>query len=175
MSSESETGKIKKASDARAQENGVASTRKTARGGPRLQTRQLVRFNLDREEYGIDVYLVDEIRRATGIIAGEVVSTRICGTIQVKEQMVEVIDTRTCLGYPARPVDSLARIILVSYKEKVCGMLVDGVSEVLRMPKKAQKAPGASLGPVDPKLIQEIFVVDEQQIAVLDWPRILDL
>jgi len=175
MSSESETGRIRKSSGPKAREKRIASTKHAVRSGPKLQIRQLVRFRLDDEEYGIDVHLVDEIRRAGGIVTTRIESARICGTITVADRTVDVVDVRSSLGYPTRPADSRTRIILVRHNDRVRGMLVDTVSEVIRITGKPERAEASVESRVDPELIRETLWVDEQSIAVLDWLRILDL
>ncbi len=177
MSSESETGKIQKPSKpgSRARRRSADTRPAPAGDGPKLQGRQLVRFGLDAQEYGIDVHLVDEIRRAGGLAEPDNTTTGIRGTVTVHDQAVEIVDLRPRLGYPPRDTDARSRIILVRHHDRVRGMLVDTVSEVLRLTAGPEKARTSTAGPVEPGLIRERFTADEQSILVLDWLRILGL
>ena len=175
MSSESETGKMRKTRGrgktgrTRRSEKNQTGRRATAE----LHVRQLVRFAIDGAEFGVDVGLLREIRRATDMTTKSAGPSDVCGTISADGEIVEVIDLGVRLGYPPHPINPASRVILFSIRDKTRGALVDEVTEVLRLEEVMRDKSAPSNIPVETGLIQETIVVDERRIMVLDWPRVL--
>lgn len=95
---------------------------------------QWVTFHLGDEIYGIDVLQVQEVLRITEISPVPGSPDYVLGIINLRGNVVTVIDARYRFGLPPKDVDDASRIIVVDAFEKVIGLLVDNVSEVAYVP-----------------------------------------
>jgi len=98
------------------------------------ETEHLATFFLDREEYGVDVRLVQEIRRVTEITQVPRAPDFIKGVINLRGRIIPVIDLKKKLGLGEVIVGKVSRIVVVTLKGRLLGLLVDGASQVLKVP-----------------------------------------
>ncbi len=94
---------------------------------------QLVSFRLDQEEYGIEITKVQEI-----ILMGEITripqtSNYIKGLINLRSTVIPIVDLRLRFGLPPQEPTDETRIMVVNMAGKTIGIIVDAVSEVLRI------------------------------------------
>jgi purine-binding chemotaxis protein CheW len=94
----------------------------------------LATFFLDKEEYGVDVRLVQEIRRVTEITQVPRAPEFIKGVINLRGRIIPVIDLKRKLGLGEVAATKLARIVVVTLRGRLLGLLVDGASQVLKVP-----------------------------------------
>lgn len=100
----------------------------------------LVTFHLDAEEYGVDIGRVQEIIRIGHITGVPNAPEFIRGVINLRGKIIPVIDLRKRMALPETPVTKLSRIMVVEAGPKVLGLLVDRVSQVIRVPMAAVDA-----------------------------------
>lgn len=92
---------------------------------------QWVTFRLAEERYGINVMQVQEVLRMTEIAPVPGAPDYVLGIINLRGNVVTVMDTRKRFGLmPAEPDDS-TRIVIIEAEEQVVGILVDSVAEVV--------------------------------------------
>ncbi len=177
MPSESETGKIH--NTPRNDKTKRASSSKKRKTGRRpasnLHVRQLVRFALDAVEFGVDIGHVREIRRAAEMTVKSTDTTDVIGVIGGPDGVIDVVDLGLRLGHQPRPIKSTSRIIIFQGDAVVLGVLVDEVIDVLRLDRTVEDRTGVPGLRIEPELIRETLVVDDQKIVVLDWARMLGL
>jgi purine-binding chemotaxis protein CheW len=101
---------------------------------------QWVTFHLGDEIYGIDVLQVQEVLRITEISPVPGSPDYVLGIINLRGNVVTVIDARNRFGLPPKEIDDASRIIVVDAFEKVVGLLVDNVSEVAYVPNSQIEA-----------------------------------
>lgn len=93
---------------------------------------QWVTYRLADETYGINVMQVQEVLRITEIAPVPGAPSYILGIINLRGNVVTVIDTRSRFGLIAKDNnDDQSRIIIVEVNGNVIGMLVDSVTEVV--------------------------------------------
>jgi purine-binding chemotaxis protein CheW len=92
---------------------------------------QWVTYHLDNEVYGVNVMQVQEVLRITEIAPVPGAQDYVLGIINLRGNVVTVIDTRKRFGLSSKEPDDLSRIIVVEVDENVIGMLVDSVAEVV--------------------------------------------
>jgi len=103
---------------------------------------QWVTFRLGDELYGIDVLQVQEVLKITEIAQVPGAPEFILGIINLRGNVVTVVDARVRFGLPPKPADEASRIIVVDAFDKVIGLLVDNVSEVAYVPNsQIEQAP----------------------------------
>ena len=98
-----------------------------------IGTLQLVSFRLASEEYGIEITKVQEI-----ILMGEITRVPqtpeyIMGLINLRSTVIPIIDLRLRFALPQEKVSDETRIMVVNVASKTIGIIVDAVSEVLRI------------------------------------------
>ncbi len=90
-----------------------------------------VTFKLDREIYGVNVMQVREVLRYTDIAPVPGAPSYVLGIINLRGNVVTVIDTRMRFGLPTTEVTDNTRIMIIESDKQVIGILVDSVAEVV--------------------------------------------
>jgi len=93
--------------------------------------RQCVTFRLNEEIYGINVMLVQEVLRVTEIAPVPGAPNYVIGIINLRGNVVTVIDTRMRFGLPPKEMDDSTRIVIIEAENQTVGIVVDSVSEVV--------------------------------------------
>jgi purine-binding chemotaxis protein CheW len=94
---------------------------------------QFVTFILMDEVYGINVMQVQEVLRVTEIAPVPGAPSYVLGIVNLRGNVVTVIDTRKRFGLPSVEVDEASRIIVIESEKQVVGILVDAVAEVVEL------------------------------------------
>ncbi|GAC27127.1 chemotaxis protein CheW [Brumicola pallidula] len=105
-------------------------TRVTA-SDPNDEVLQWVTYRLDEETYGINVMQVQEVLRYTEIAPVPGAPEYVLGIINLRGNVVTVIDTRSRFGLPPTDITDNSRIVIIESDEQVVGILVDSVAEVV--------------------------------------------
>ena len=92
---------------------------------------QWVTFRLSGETYGINVMQVQEVLRYTEIAPVPGAPPYVLGIINLRGNVVTVIDTRLRFGLPSADTTDQTRIVIIEAENQVVGMLVDAVAEVV--------------------------------------------
>ncbi|GIC78030.1 MULTISPECIES: chemotaxis protein CheW [unclassified Moritella] len=92
---------------------------------------QWVTFKLENEVYGVNVMQVQEVLRYTEIAPVPGAPNYVIGIINLRGNVVTVIDTRVRFGLMPSEVSENSRIVIIEAEKQVIGILVDGVAEVV--------------------------------------------
>lgn len=92
---------------------------------------QCVTFTLEAETYGINVMQVQEVLREIEVAPVPGAPHYVLGIINLRGNVVSVIDARTRFGLPAKESDDMTRIIVIEAQQQIIGILVDSVAEVV--------------------------------------------
>ncbi|MDP4537563.1 chemotaxis protein CheW [Alkalimonas collagenimarina] len=109
--------------------NVAKQTAKNAESGDEVL--QWVTFKLQQETYGINVMQVQEVLRYTEIAPVPGSPDYVMGIINLRGNVVTVIDTRTRFGLEGSEVSDNSRIVIIEADKQVIGILVDSVAEVV--------------------------------------------
>ena len=136
-------------------------------------TIQVVSFKLGSEEYGVDIAQVQEINRMVSITHVPRAPQFMEGVINLRGQLIPIIDLRTRFGMPRAEHTKNTRIVVTEIGTKRVGMVVDSVSEVLRLPSdQIEEAPEMISG-VDTEYIRGVGKIEDRLIILLDLARII--
>ena len=94
---------------------------------------QLVSFVLDDVEYGVDILAVHEILRFPEITRLPNTPDFIKGVINLRGNVIPVVDVRKRFGFSAAKITDLTRIIVIETSDKLTGLMVDNVHQVVRI------------------------------------------
>ena len=92
---------------------------------------QWVTFKLDNESYGINVMQVQEVLRYTEIAPVPGAPSYVLGIINLRGNVVTVIDTRQRFGLMNAEISDNTRIVIIEADKQVVGIMVDSVAEVV--------------------------------------------
>ncbi|MGD0476358.1 MAG: chemotaxis protein CheW [Candidatus Velthaea sp.] len=137
------------------------------------KTLQAVTFALGSEEYGVDIAQVQEINRMVTITHVPRAPQFMEGVINLRGQLIPIIDLRTRFGMERSERTKNTRIVVTEIGSKRIGMVVDSVSEVLRIPvEQIEDAPDLVAG-VDTEYIRGVGKMGDRLIIMLDLARVI--
>ncbi|MFC1592423.1 chemotaxis protein CheW [Candidatus Omnitrophota bacterium] len=135
---------------------------------------QLVVFKIGDEEFGVDIAQVREIVRLLGITYMPKAPLFIEGVVNLRGQIVAIIDLAKRLGIPSSPRGDTTRIIIIEIGENTVGMIVDSVSEVLRLSSEdMEDVPGLIETEVPEHYIRGVGKLTDRLLVLLDLENVL--
>lgn len=154
-------------------ELGVAAHPTRVTGARDEARREYLAFLLGSEEYGIEIGNVREIVKPPTITEVPRAAPHILGVVTVRGEVIAVIDPRQRLKLPPGAPTNLARVIVCDVGEGSCGLLVDMVSEVIRLPPSAIEPRPQSMNAVDTEYMAGIGRDGDRMIILLDADLLL--
>jgi len=136
---------------------------------------QLVVFDLNGEHFGVGINSVESIIKMQEITAVPRAPQFVEGVTSLRGTVLPVIDLRKRFGLPAAERKQDSRIMVTQIAGVTAGIIVDSVSEVLRIPKEAIERPSPLVMTVDSAFITGIARVGEQLVILLDLGKVLAL
>ncbi|HKE37167.1 MAG TPA: chemotaxis protein CheW [Candidatus Baltobacteraceae bacterium] len=134
---------------------------------------QLVSFRLGGEEYGVNIAQVQEIIRMVEITHVPRAPRFMEGVINLRGQLIPIIDLRTRFGMSRIDPTKSTRIVVTEIGNKRVGIVVDSVSEVLNIPiENVEDAPEMVAG-VGTEYIQGVGKLGERLIIMLDLTMVI--
>jgi purine-binding chemotaxis protein CheW len=135
---------------------------------------QLVVFKLGEEEYGVDVSQVREIVKLMPITRIPRAPSFVEGVINLRGQITTIIDLRKRFGVEKSGGDESRCIMVTELESNVVGMIVDSVSEVLRLPtENIDPTPPMVMTKISADFLKGVGKLDGRLIILLDLGRIL--
>ncbi len=135
---------------------------------------KLVGFRLGNEEYAVDILKIKEIKLLMEVTRVPKAPAFVVGVINLRGDIVPIIDLRKKLRLPSIEFDEDTRIIIVEIEQKKCGVIVDGVSEVITMDERSILPPPAIIkGSIDSAYLKGVGKIGERILILLDLDKIL--
>ncbi len=134
---------------------------------------QFVIFKLENEEYGVDILKVKTIEKMIRIARVPKAPHYVKGVINLRGEIVPIIDLRKKFNLPESVETDNTRIIIVSIEDITVGLIVDSASEVIEIPKEFIEDTPELIGNIDQSNISSIGKVNERIIILLNIARIL--
>lgn len=132
-----------------------------------------VTFRLENEKYGINVMQVQEVLRVTEIAPVPGAPSYVLGIINLRGNVVTVIDTRQRFGLCSAEMDDSTRIVIIEADEQVVGILVDSVAEVVDLETSdIESAPNVGTEE-SAKFIQGVASHDDELLILVDLNKLL--
>jgi purine-binding chemotaxis protein CheW len=136
---------------------------------------QLVGFVIGREMFGVDILMVQEIIRETPITPIPNAPDFIEGVINLRGNIIPVIDLRRRLNLRnADAPDGNIWIMILNVEGRVTGFIVDSVTQVLKVPGNSIKPPpDIVVSGLHSQYITGVCRIDQRLLILLDFDRIL--
>ncbi len=136
---------------------------------------QLVVFNINAEEFGLEIKNVQEIIRMPDITVIPEVPQYIKGIINLRGRIVVVISLHALMGMQVGENDANTRIIVADVGKTVMGFIVDSVSEVIRLPiKNIEPAPSIVTNKRGTEYFRGIGKIDGRLLVLLNLAKMLN-
>ena len=145
-------------------------------GESRSELIQLVSFNLDQEEYGVDVLKVREIIRMPTVTRVPNTPHYVDGVINLRGKVIPIISMRKKFGLMEAENDKQTRIMVMDVDGELMGFIVDAVSEVIRISgSEIQPSPAVVASAIDQECIAGVINQAERLLVLLDLEKMFSL
>jgi len=135
--------------------------------------REYLTFRLDKEEYGIDILKVQEIR-------GYEPPTRIAhapefikGVVNLRGTIVPIVDMRIKFNCEHAEYDNFTVVIILNLRERVVGVVVDSVSDVMELASEHIQAAPDIESAIDSTCIYGLGSVNDRMLILLDIEKLM--
>lgn len=135
---------------------------------------QFLTFQLGEELYGVDILRVQEIKGYTAVTKIPNTPPHIKGVLNLRGTIVPIVELRTKFGMETIDYTMFTVIIVVVVREKIMGLVVDAVSDVLNIDKKDIQPPPQFGASVDVSFLNGIGKSGDKLVALLDMDRLLN-
>ena len=140
---------------------------------PNDEVLQWVTFKLEMETYGINVMQVQEVLRYTEIAPVPGAPSYVLGIINLRGNVVTVIDTRSRFGLESNEITDNTRVVIIEAEKQVIGILVDSVAEVVYL-KASEIDVAPNVGNDESaKFIQGVSNRDGELLILVDLDQLL--
>jgi purine-binding chemotaxis protein CheW len=134
---------------------------------------QWVTYKLEDETYGINVMQVQEVLRYTEIAPVPGAPSYVLGIINLRGNVVTVIDTRARFGLMSAEVTDNSRIVIIEAEKQVIGILVDSVAEVVYL-RSSEIDSASNIGTEESaKFIQGVSNREGELLILVDLNKLL--
>ena len=135
---------------------------------------QWVTYKLEDETYGINVMQVQEVLRYTEIAPVPGAPSYVLGIINLRGNVVTVIDTRARFGLMSAEVTDNSRIVIIEAEKQVIGILVDSVAEVVYL-RSSEIDSAPNIGTEESaKFIQGVSNREGELLILVDLNKLLN-
>jgi purine-binding chemotaxis protein CheW len=138
-------------------------------------SQQFLTFLIGREEYGIDILRVQEIKASPAVTAVPNTPAYIRGVMNLRGAVVPVVDLRVKFGMSDPRYDKFTVIVLVRLRSKVVGLVVDAVSDVLDLRSATIERPPELVTDAETAFIRGMATIGERLVMLVDVDQIIVL
>lgn len=136
---------------------------------------QYVIFRLDDQWYGADIAVVREVSYLTPVTRLPNTPHYVEGVIDLRGEVMPVIDMRKRLGLPVRPPDGDSRIMILTVGSLTAALVVDGVEQVATIEQEAISQPDDSLTVAGQDYVYGVARMGEKLVVLVDLARMLSI
>lgn len=134
---------------------------------------EFLTFALGDEEYGVDILKVQEIRGYDAVTRLPDAPDYIKGVINLRGTIVPVIDMRLKFRLARAEYNALTVMIVLNVVDRVIGMVVDSVSDVVRLGGEQIRTVPELGATIDRQFLTGIGTLDERMLILLDIERLM--
>jgi len=135
---------------------------------------QLVVFMIGEEEFGVEINQVREIVKLVSITRMPKAPGFIEGVVNLRGQIIAVIDLAKRLDLASKGRTETSRIMVVEVADNTVGMIVDSVSEVLRLPRDdIENTPSLIETEVHERYLRGVGKISDRLLILLDLNEVL--
>jgi purine-binding chemotaxis protein CheW len=152
-------------------ENAAGATASSL-GNP-IEVMEFLAFRLGQEEYGIDILKVQEIRGYDAVTKIANVPDFIKGVVNLRGIIVPIVDMRIKFNLGMPTYDQFTVVIVLNISDRVIGMVVDSVSDVITL-VPAQIKPAPEMGSaLNTDYLTGLGTLDERMVILADIDKLM--
>jgi purine-binding chemotaxis protein CheW len=134
---------------------------------------EFLTLKLGAEEYGIDLLKVQEIRGYDSVTRIANAPDFIKGVINLRGSIVPIVDLRTWFRLEQAAYDQFTVVIILNVADRVVGVVVDSVSDVLTLDTASIRPPPEFSTTFDTRYITGLGTVDGRMLILVDIERLM--
>lgn len=135
---------------------------------------QLVTFNMGTEEYAVDILKVQEINRMSEIAKVPNAPSYVEGVINLRGRVIPVVSLGKRFKFAERDRDEQSRIMIMDIQGITIGVIVDSVSEVLRIPANTVDPAPNIATEMGNEFIKGIAKMEDRLIILIDMDLLIE-
>lgn len=135
--------------------------------------REYLTFRLDHEEYGIDILKVQEIRGYESPTRIANAPSFIKGVVNLRGTIVPIVDMRLKFSCSKAEYDSFTVVIILNLHNRIVGIVVDSVSDVMELPAENLKAAPDVDSVIDSDSVLGLGSLGDRMLILLDIERLM--
>jgi purine-binding chemotaxis protein CheW len=136
-------------------------------------TQEYLTFTLGREEYGVDILKVQEIRGYEKPTAIANAPAFIKGVVNLRGTIVPIVDMRIKFNLGEAEYNQFTVVIILNVAGRVVGMVVDGVSDVITLTGDQMRPAPDFSSSFDTQYITGLGTVDERMLILVDIEKLM--
>jgi purine-binding chemotaxis protein CheW len=141
--------------------------------GPTTDESQFLAFQLGEELYGVDLLRVQELKGYTTVTRIPNTPSYIKGVMNLRGTIVPIVELRVTFGMETIDYTMLSVIVVVVVRDRIMGLVVDSVSDVLNISQKDIQAPPEFGTKVNVSFLSGIAKCGDKLVALLNIDRLL--
>jgi purine-binding chemotaxis protein CheW len=134
---------------------------------------QLISFEVGDEEYGLEILRVKEVIRIREVARLPGTPSFVRGIINLRGDVIPIISLRDKFGLAEQEYSGSTRVIVADVEGRLVGMVVDSVSQVVRLPADQVDPPPPIAGGLSAEFINGVGKLEGRLIILLNLDRVL--
>jgi purine-binding chemotaxis protein CheW len=135
---------------------------------------EFLAFTLGKEEYGISIQKVQELRGYETVTRIANAPPFIKGVVNLRGTIVPIIDMRIKLNLGTPTYDQMTVVVILNVASRVIGMVVDSVSDVVMLaPEQIKPAPDMNNGVMSTGYLIGLGTIDERMLILVDIDKLM--
>ncbi|PID38115.1 MAG: chemotaxis protein CheW [Proteobacteria bacterium] len=132
----------------------------------------LVIFRVGELLCGIDIGSVQEVNKQLDVTPVHQARETIRGIVNLRGQILTILDLRRCLGLPSQEIDQSSRSVVVRHQDEIVGLLVDEVDDIVSAQADTILPPPPHLRGAYGDLFEGVYRQQHRLVAVLGVERL---
>lgn len=138
-----------------------------------LNVTEFLAYRLGKEEYGIDIQKVQELRGYDAVTAIANAPAHIKGVVNLRGIIVPIIDMRIKFNLGTPVYDQFTVVIILNLAGRIVGMVVDSVSDVITL-DASQVRPAPAMGSnIETDYLLGMGTIDDRMLILVDIDRLM--
>jgi purine-binding chemotaxis protein CheW len=134
---------------------------------------QLVTFKLAGQKYAVDILKVQEINNMKEITTIPNAPSFLEGAINLRGKVIPVLNLRKKFSFEDNPSPDTAKIVIMDVRGVIMGLVVDSVSDVLRIPRDLVEPPPPVSSNISSEFLAGIAKLEEGLVILLNIDKLL--
>lgn len=134
---------------------------------------QLVTFKLSGQKYAVDILKVQEINNMKEITVIPNSPQYLEGAVNLRGKVIPVLNLWKKFGFEDKATDETCKIVIMDVRGVIVGLLVDSVSDVLRISRDVVEPPPPVSSNISAEFIAGIAKLQDGLVILLDMDRLL--